>query len=164
MNGCYDLSYLPTETHAASKQMHASHSSGRTAGVPALLLSSALFVYVLLVLVLFGVRFWKWLVPCVLFQFRYKYLMFELQEGDMVDEFGKLCKVQSDKASVEITSRYSGRIQRLHHSSGDMVKARTLLLFSYFMTTQYWDLLSSNVSAGNFRKMCATNSELNKFW
>ena len=45
-----------------------------------------------------------------------------LQEGDVVEEFGPLCEVQSDKASVEITSRYSGTIARLHHQPGDMVQ------------------------------------------
>ena len=45
-----------------------------------------------------------------------------LQEGDPVEEFGPLCEVQSDKAAVEITSRYTGTIARLHHQPGDMVQ------------------------------------------
>ena len=45
-----------------------------------------------------------------------------LQEGDVVEEFGPLCEVQSDKAAVEITSRYAGTITRLHHQPGDMVQ------------------------------------------
>lgn len=44
------------------------------------------------------------------------------QEGEVVEEFTELCQVQSDKASVDITSRYAGIIRRLHHSPGDMVK------------------------------------------
>ena len=39
-----------------------------------------------------------------------------------MDEFGKVCEVQSDKASIEITSRYTGRIVKLHHQQGDIVK------------------------------------------
>jgi len=39
-----------------------------------------------------------------------------------VEAFQPVCEVQSDKASVEITSRYSGTIQTLHHAKGEMVK------------------------------------------
>ena len=41
-----------------------------------------------------------------------------------MEEFGPLCEVQSDKAAVEITSRYTGTIARLHHQAGDMVQVR----------------------------------------
>lgn len=34
----------------------------------------------------------------------------------------KLCEVQSDKASVEITSRFAGVIKKLHYESGEMAK------------------------------------------
>lgn len=37
-------------------------------------------------------------------------------------EFDPLCEVQSDKATVEITSQYAGRIARLRHAEGDMVQ------------------------------------------
>lgn len=40
----------------------------------------------------------------------------------MVKEFDRVCEVQSDKASIEITSRYAGRIARVHHPVGSMVK------------------------------------------
>ncbi|XP_050069419.1 lipoamide acyltransferase component of branched-chain alpha-keto acid dehydrogenase complex, mitochondrial [Anopheles maculipalpis] len=36
--------------------------------------------------------------------------------GDVVEQFDNLCEVQSDKASVTITSRYDGKIVKLHHS------------------------------------------------
>ena len=42
--------------------------------------------------------------------------------GDEVHEFDKICEVQSDKATVEITSRYHGKIARLHYGVGDMAK------------------------------------------
>ncbi|KXZ47944.1 hypothetical protein GPECTOR_31g306 [Gonium pectorale] len=42
--------------------------------------------------------------------------------GDVVSPFEKLCDVQSDKASIEITSRYGGRVVTLHHTVGAMVK------------------------------------------
>ena len=37
-------------------------------------------------------------------------------------EFQQLCEVQSDKASVEITSQYEGIITRLLHAEGDIVQ------------------------------------------
>lgn len=40
----------------------------------------------------------------------------------MVQEFDPICEVQSDKASVEITSRYAGRISKLMHKEGDVAK------------------------------------------
>jgi 2-oxoisovalerate dehydrogenase E2 component (dihydrolipoyl transacylase) len=46
-----------------------------------------------------------------------------MQEGDNVSQFDKLCEVQSDKANIEITSRYSGRVVKLHHAAGAVVKA-----------------------------------------
>ncbi|KAH8808275.1 2-oxoacid dehydrogenases acyltransferase-domain-containing protein [Xylogone sp. PMI_703] len=37
-----------------------------------------------------------------------------------VEEWDKLCEVQSDKASVEITSRFAGVIKKLHYEAGEM--------------------------------------------
>lgn len=45
-----------------------------------------------------------------------------VQPGAVVQEFDPICEVQSDKASVEITSRYAGRIKRLLHKEGDVAK------------------------------------------
>jgi len=56
-------------------------------------------------------------------------LQWFVQEGDHVQQFDRLCEVQSDKATVEITSRYDGRITSLEHDKGDMVKVGTPLLF-----------------------------------
>ena len=44
--------------------------------------------------------------------------------GDAVEEFQSLCEVTSDKACVEITSRFAGTVEKLHHVSGDMVQVR----------------------------------------
>ena len=49
-----------------------------------------------------------------------------MQEGDVVAEFDKLCEVQSDKATVEISSQFAGRIARLRHDVGDMVQVPEL--------------------------------------
>lgn len=43
-----------------------------------------------------------------------------VKEGDVVEQFDNLCEVQSDKASVTITSRYDGKILKLHHLVDDM--------------------------------------------
>ncbi|KAI9825503.1 MAG: hypothetical protein M1826_006999 [Phylliscum demangeonii] len=40
--------------------------------------------------------------------------------GNRVEQFDKLCEVQSDKASVEISSRYDGVIKKLHYEPGEM--------------------------------------------
>ena len=39
-------------------------------------------------------------------------------------EFQQLCEVQSDKASVEITSQYEGVVTQLLHSEGDIVQVQ----------------------------------------
>ncbi|CZT48297.1 related to branched-chain alpha-keto acid dehydrogenase complex, E2 component precursor (lipoamide acyltransferase) [Rhynchosporium secalis] len=45
-----------------------------------------------------------------------------VSEEARVEEWDKLCEVQSDKASVEITSRFAGVIKKLHYEAGDMAK------------------------------------------
>lgn len=44
--------------------------------------------------------------------------------GDAVEEFQPLCEVTSDKACVEITSRFAGTVEKLHHIAGEMVQVR----------------------------------------
>lgn len=40
--------------------------------------------------------------------------------GDHVNQFDSICEVQSDKASVTITSRYDGHIRRLYYDVDDV--------------------------------------------
>lgn len=40
--------------------------------------------------------------------------------GDKVEQFDQICEVQSDKASVTITSRYDGRVKALHYKIDDV--------------------------------------------
>ncbi|KAK9084262.1 hypothetical protein Scep_030733 [Stephania cephalantha] len=49
-------------------------------------------------------------------------------EGDHVEEFQPLCEVQSDKATMEITSRYKGSISKIFYCPGDIVKVGETLL------------------------------------
>ncbi|KAG0241378.1 2-oxoacid dehydrogenases acyltransferase-domain-containing protein [Mortierella sp. GBAus27b] len=48
--------------------------------------------------------------------------------GDKVEEFDRLCEVQSDKASVEITSRFTGTIATLKYKVGEMAKVGSPLV------------------------------------
>ena len=41
--------------------------------------------------------------------------------GDKVVQFDNICEVQSDKASVTISSRYDGIIKKLHFEVNDNV-------------------------------------------
>jgi 2-oxoisovalerate dehydrogenase E2 component (dihydrolipoyl transacylase) len=51
-----------------------------------------------------------------------------VKEGDIVKQFDKIAEVQSDKASVEITSRYDGKIGKIYGNPGDMIKVGEPLL------------------------------------
>jgi 2-oxoisovalerate dehydrogenase E2 component (dihydrolipoyl transacylase) len=52
-----------------------------------------------------------------------------ISPGDTVQQFDKVCEVQSDKATVDITSRYDGVIDSLGGDVGDMVQVGSPLLF-----------------------------------
>jgi 2-oxoisovalerate dehydrogenase E2 component (dihydrolipoyl transacylase) len=47
-----------------------------------------------------------------------------IKEGDFIKTFDRVCEVQSDKATVEITSRFEGRISKVHYNNGDIVKVK----------------------------------------
>ncbi|EEF45565.1 lipoamide acyltransferase component of branched-chain alpha-keto acid dehydrogenase complex, mitochondrial [Ricinus communis] len=55
-------------------------------------------------------------------------LQWFVQEGDEVEEFQPLCEVQSDKATIEITSRYKGKVAQILYVPGDIVKVGETLL------------------------------------
>ena len=57
-------------------------------------------------------------------------LQWFVQKGDQVQQFDKICEVQSDKATVEITSRYDGIVESLAGGNvGDMIQVGNPLLF-----------------------------------
>jgi 2-oxoisovalerate dehydrogenase E2 component (dihydrolipoyl transacylase) len=49
-------------------------------------------------------------------------LQWFVKEGDAIKSFDRICEVQSDKATVEITSRYDGVISKVHHKVGDIMR------------------------------------------
>ena len=56
-------------------------------------------------------------------------LQWYCQPGDTIQQFDKVCEVQSDKATVEITSRYDGVVAALAGNVGDMMQVGQPLLF-----------------------------------
>ncbi|MCG8402669.1 MAG: E3 binding domain-containing protein, partial [Firmicutes bacterium] len=55
-------------------------------------------------------------------------MQWHVKEGDEVAQFDLLCSVQSDKATVEITSRYDGIIKKLNWQEGEMAKVGSTLV------------------------------------
>ncbi|TDH65785.1 hypothetical protein CCR75_005123 [Bremia lactucae] len=48
--------------------------------------------------------------------------------GEKVQQFQNVCEVQSDKATVEITSRFDGVVTKVHYNVGEMAKVGSTLI------------------------------------
>ncbi|MES1915257.1 MAG: hypothetical protein MHM6MM_007233, partial [Cercozoa sp. M6MM] len=60
--------------------------------------------------------------------FEVEVLEWFVKPGDEIQEFDKVCEVQSDKANVEITSPYAGKVESLCHEIGEMAKVGAPLM------------------------------------
>lgn len=59
-------------------------------------------------------------------------------QGDEIEEFQPLCAVQSDKATIEITSRYKGKVAQLLHVPGNIVKV-SFIFYSFICFFYFWE-------------------------
>ncbi|PSR92571.1 Lipoamide acyltransferase component of branched-chain alpha-keto acid dehydrogenase [Actinidia chinensis var. chinensis] len=82
-------------------------------------------------------------------------LKWYVQEGDEIEEFQPLCEVQSDKATIEITSRYKGRVSQIVHVPGDIVRVGETLL-----KMAVGELLVAAQTSENFENMKSVSSEI----
>jgi len=55
-------------------------------------------------------------------------LKWHIKEGDQIEEFQPICELQSDKANVEVTSRYTGKITKIYYKVGELAKVHTPLV------------------------------------
>ena len=100
--------------------------------------------------------------PQVMFVYSVRYV----KEGDKVSQFDSICEVQSDKASVTITSRYDGVIRKLYYEVDSTALVGTPLVdietesgpgeyaWSYRWSTEL--ACMHKYSADKFQRQCST--------
>lgn len=67
--------------------------------------------------------------------------------GQKVEQFDKICLIQSDKATVEITSRYDGIVTSLNNKNiGDMIQVGEPLLFLRLTKDTGEEEIASNIT------------------
>jgi 2-oxoisovalerate dehydrogenase E2 component (dihydrolipoyl transacylase) len=72
-------------------------------------------------------------------------LQWFVSPGDKINQFDRVCEVQSDKASVEITSRYDGVVSLLCGNVGDVMRVGQPLLYITLPTTGTTNADSNNI-------------------
>lgn len=71
-----------------------------------------------------------------------------VSEGDRVAQFDSICEVQSDKASVTITSRYDGVIRRKYYEVDD-----TALVGQALVDIELEDGVEGNFSVDSLKRI-----------
>ncbi|KAK6930191.1 hypothetical protein RJ641_004285 [Dillenia turbinata] len=79
--------------------------------------------------------------------------------GDHVEEFQPLCEVQSDKATIEITSRYKGKVSEILYVPGDIVKVGETLLRMSVDSAFPLDSSPNTNLPGSDSKICDINTQ-----
>lgn len=92
-----------------------------------------------------------------------------LQEGDVIRSFDRVCEVQSDKATVEITSRYGGIVKIIHHEEGAIVKVREDVRIYCFCVlpstvTLFQALLQIATFVSHIMESYISDESSKKFW
>ncbi|KAE8670366.1 Lipoamide acyltransferase component of branched-chain alpha-keto acid dehydrogenase complex [Hibiscus syriacus] len=86
-----------------------------------------------------------------------------VHQGDEVDEFQPLCcEVQSDKATIEITSRYKGRVAQVLHVPGSIVKVGETLLKMAVEESRIEESRVPSVILGDLENEKHSDTKLNK--
>lgn len=80
--------------------------------------------------------------------------------GDTVEQFDNLCEVQSDKASVTITSRYDGKITKLFHTVDEIALVGKPLLEFDVADEDEAGSSSSSSSSDDDSKAAATEAKV----
>ena len=75
-------------------------------------------------------------------------LQWYIHPGDTVSQFDRICEVQSDKAAVEITSRFDGVVEKLCGIVGDMMAVGRPLLYITTTSSTGGSASASSVTAG----------------
>ncbi|OLY80806.1 Lipoamide acyltransferase component of branched-chain alpha-keto acid dehydrogenase complex, mitocho [Smittium mucronatum] len=80
-----------------------------------------------------------------------------IKVGDKVAQFDKICEVQSDKATVEITSRYDGVIKELFYAENEMAIVGTPLLSIDLDESAEAPAGTAPISVEDYSQQCDTN-------
>jgi len=79
-----------------------------------------------------------------------------ISPGDKISQFDNVCEVQSDKAKVEITSRYDGIVYHLDGNVNDIIKTGTPLFHVIVNNDNDNDNVNDNISEnvnGNYQTL-----------
>lgn len=88
-------------------------------------------------------------------------LQWFVQPGDVVRQFDRVCEVQSDKATVEITSRYDGTVASIANSD-EMVAVGTPLMHLFVEGTNEDDGVPGETKQADAKVMNNVNDEEDK--